>query len=112
MCDGCLGFFAVICIRIYALYKVAPHNLSLSHSHPLTHPCAGVSEGSELMPVSEKTSRALLTQRGEDGKATPTFPSFLPLEVFDDSEFDCRTPQEWLELGQPYFCLLFPQKLS
>ena len=55
---------------------------------------------SDLMPVAEKTSRALLSQRGEDGKTTPTFPSFLPLEVFDDTEYDSRTPQEWLDMGE------------
>ena len=27
------------------------------------------------------------------------FPPYLPLDVFDDGEFDCRTPQEWLDLG-------------
>ena len=27
------------------------------------------------------------------------FPPFLPLEIFDNTEFDCRTPQEWLGLG-------------
>ena len=25
---------------------------------------------------------------------------FLPLEIFDDTEYDCRTPEEWLELGR------------
>ncbi|OXU24749.1 hypothetical protein TSAR_002051 [Trichomalopsis sarcophagae] len=25
--------------------------------------------------------------------------SFLPLETFDDEEYDCRTPDEWLDLG-------------
>lgn len=29
----------------------------------------------------------------------PTFPTYLPLEVFDNTEFDCRTPAEWLQLG-------------
>ena len=59
----------------------------------------GVGDSSELMPVTEKTSRALLGQRGDDGRPVPTFPSFLPLEVFDDAELDPRTPQEWQELG-------------
>ena len=58
----------------------------------------GVAGSSDLMPVTEQTSRALLGQ-GADGRPTPTFPSFLPLEVFDDTEYDSRTPQEWLEIG-------------
>lgn len=29
----------------------------------------------------------------------PTFPTYLPLEVFDNTEFDSRTPEEWLQLG-------------
>ena len=28
------------------------------------------------------------------------FPFFLPLDVFDNTEFDCRTPQDWLALGK------------
>ena len=27
------------------------------------------------------------------------FPPFLPLEIFDNKEYDCRTPAEWLALG-------------
>lgn len=27
------------------------------------------------------------------------FPPFLPLHTFDDTEYDCRNPKEWLELG-------------
>ena len=27
------------------------------------------------------------------------FPCFLPLEVFDNTEYDCRTPEDWLALG-------------
>ena len=59
----------------------------------------GVGSSSELMPVAERTSRALLGQT-EDGRPFPTFPSFLPLEVFDDTEYDCRTPQEWVDMGE------------
>ena len=29
----------------------------------------------------------------------PGHPFFLPLEIFDNTEFDYRTPEEWLELG-------------
>ena len=28
------------------------------------------------------------------------FPAYLPLEIFDNYEYDCRTPSEWLEMGQ------------
>ncbi|RMC00001.1 hypothetical protein DUI87_23409 [Hirundo rustica rustica] len=27
------------------------------------------------------------------------FPIYLPLQVFDNDEFDCRTPEEWISLG-------------
>jgi len=29
-------------------------------------------------------------------------PALLPLEYFDDADFDCREPQEWLSLGKPW----------
>ncbi|GFO45346.1 dynein heavy chain 1, axonemal-like [Plakobranchus ocellatus] len=42
------------------------------------------------------------------------FPPYLPLSIFDNTEFDCRTPREWLKLGDmtkarhpiPSLCLL------
>lgn len=52
------------------------------------------------MPITDRTSKALLNfSGGQDGHLTPTFPSFLPLEVFDNTEFDCRTPEDWMALG-------------
>ena len=33
------------------------------------------------------------------GADTAPFPPFLPLHTFDDTEYDCRNPNEWLELG-------------
>ena len=27
------------------------------------------------------------------------FPCFLPLEIFDNTEYDCRTPDDWVQLG-------------
>lgn len=33
------------------------------------------------------------------GPDAAPFPAFLPLHIFDDTEFDCRNPNEWLELG-------------
>uniref|UniRef100_A0A452QQ45 Dynein axonemal heavy chain 1 n=1 Tax=Ursus americanus TaxID=9643 RepID=A0A452QQ45_URSAM len=29
----------------------------------------------------------------------PLFPVYLPLKVFDNEEFDCRTPSEWINMG-------------
>ncbi|NXO80241.1 DYH1 protein, partial [Sitta europaea] len=34
----------------------------------------------------------------EETKDT-VFPIYLPLKVFDNDEFDCRTPEEWILLG-------------
>lgn len=33
-----------------------------------------------------------------NGESAP-FPSFLPLHIFDDTEYDTRTPEEWVNLG-------------
>ncbi len=55
----------------------------------------------DLMPIADRTSKALLNFSGSsDGQPTPTFPSFLPMEIFDNTEFDCRLPEEWLALGE------------
>ena len=27
------------------------------------------------------------------------FPAYLPLETFDNTEYDCRLPEEWLSMG-------------
>ena len=35
-----------------------------------------------------------------DPNESAPFPSFLNLELFDDTEFDCRNPIEWIELGR------------
>ncbi|NWV01540.1 DYH1 protein, partial [Upupa epops] len=32
-------------------------------------------------------------------KKDPVFPTYLPLQVFDNTEYDCRTPEEWISLG-------------
>ncbi|XP_063071051.1 dynein axonemal heavy chain 1 [Engraulis encrasicolus] len=29
----------------------------------------------------------------------PTVSNYLPLEIFDNEEYDCRTPQDWMALG-------------
>ena len=56
----------------------------------------------ELMPVSDCTAQALSYSAGDE-HPTPVFPSYLPLEVFDNTEFECRTPEEWVELGMSLF---------
>ncbi|XP_069500104.1 dynein axonemal heavy chain 1 [Ambystoma mexicanum] len=37
-----------------------------------------------------------------DTKKGPPLDIYLPLEVFDDEEYDCRTPSEWLSLGNEF----------
>ncbi|NXX19804.1 DYH1 protein, partial [Podargus strigoides] len=32
-------------------------------------------------------------------KKDPVFPIYLPLKIFDNDEYDCRTPEEWILLG-------------
>ncbi|XP_066265764.1 dynein axonemal heavy chain 1-like isoform X1 [Branchiostoma lanceolatum] len=27
------------------------------------------------------------------------FPAYLPLDIFDNTEYDCRTPEEWIKMG-------------
>ena len=34
-----------------------------------------------------------------DSENPAPFPPYLSLDIFDDDEYDCRTPSEWLELG-------------
>ncbi|NWH61667.1 DYH1 protein, partial [Geococcyx californianus] len=34
-----------------------------------------------------------------DEKADLVFPIYLPLKIFDDVDYDCRTPEEWISLG-------------
>ena len=48
----------------------------------------------DLMPKGDYNMRVNLT-----GSDTAPFPPFLPLHTFDDTEYDCRNPKEWLELG-------------
>ena len=41
--------------------------------------------------------RVDLTQA--DPKNKRLYPPFLSLDIFDNTEYDCRNPQEWLNLG-------------
>ena len=54
----------------------------------------------ELMPITDRSSKALLSSSSHGDDSSPVFPSFLPLETFDNTEFDCRTPEEWIQLGK------------
>ena len=58
-------------------------------------------DSQELMPLPDGAAKALTapSSGSRGGQPSPTFPCFLPLEVFDNTEFDCRTPEEWLKLG-------------
>ena len=49
----------------------------------------------------ESNSSSLQAAAGVKGRGRPqpTFPTYLPLEVFDNTEFDCMTPEEWVQLG-------------
>uniref|UniRef100_UPI00398EE5C8 dynein axonemal heavy chain 1 isoform X2 n=1 Tax=Pristiophorus japonicus TaxID=55135 RepID=UPI00398EE5C8 len=49
----------------------------------------------KLMPRHSGPEKTLF----KSGKNEAQFTVYLPLEVFDDEEFECRTPEEWLQLG-------------
>ncbi|KAL0978572.1 hypothetical protein UPYG_G00172390 [Umbra pygmaea] len=46
-----------------------------------------------LMPRHQSSEQHVTTPQD------PPVSNYLPLEVFDNEEFDCRTPQDWLALG-------------
>lgn len=49
----------------------------------------------DLMPRHQDPANMPTIEQNKD----PLFPVYLPLETFDDEEYDCRTPEEWLSLG-------------
>ncbi|XP_067855101.1 dynein axonemal heavy chain 1 [Heptranchias perlo] len=49
----------------------------------------------KLMPCHSGPEK----NRAKSAKNPAQFTVYLPLEVFDDEEFECRTPEEWLQLG-------------
>jgi len=51
-------------------------------------------KNAELIPKTSVNMRVEI----KPGNNSP-FPCFLPLETFDNTEYDCRTPEDWLELG-------------
>ena len=50
----------------------------------------------ELMPKEVANVRVILNK---DPNNPAPFPPFLPLHIFDNEEFDCRNPDEWIALG-------------
>ncbi|XP_004631750.1 dynein heavy chain 1, axonemal [Octodon degus] len=52
-------------------------------------------DSNELMPRHPDPQNRQTIAQGHD----PLFPIYLPLKVFDNEEFDCRTPSEWLNMG-------------
>ena len=51
----------------------------------------------QLMPKQQPDFTVLLNRNDDD---PAPFPAYLPLHIFDDDEFDCRTPEEWLNMGR------------
>uniref|UniRef100_G3TQL9 Dynein axonemal heavy chain 1 n=1 Tax=Loxodonta africana TaxID=9785 RepID=G3TQL9_LOXAF len=52
-------------------------------------------DSNKLMPRHPDPQHPQTIKQGRD----PLFPIYLPLKVFDNEEFDCRTPQEWINMG-------------
>ncbi|XP_058416307.1 dynein axonemal heavy chain 1 isoform X1 [Diceros bicornis minor] len=52
-------------------------------------------DSDELMPRCPDPHHPQTIEQGHD----PLFPIYLPLKVFDNEEFDCRTPSEWINMG-------------
>ncbi|XP_072845881.2 dynein axonemal heavy chain 1 isoform X3 [Pogona vitticeps] len=52
-------------------------------------------DSNDLMPRHQDPANMPTIEQNND----PLFPVYLPLEIFDDEEYDCRTPEEWLLLG-------------
>ncbi|XP_042305771.1 dynein axonemal heavy chain 1 isoform X2 [Sceloporus undulatus] len=52
-------------------------------------------DSNELMPRHQDPANMPTIEDNKD----PLFPLYLPLKFFDDEEYDCRTPEEWLLLG-------------
>ncbi|CAK6435519.1 unnamed protein product [Pipistrellus nathusii] len=52
-------------------------------------------DSDKLMPRHPDLYHPQTIEQGND----PLFPIYLPLKVFDNEEFDCRTPSEWINMG-------------
>ncbi|XP_062843095.1 dynein axonemal heavy chain 1 [Trichomycterus rosablanca] len=52
-------------------------------------------------PVSTSPSSSASKSPGVHKTLCPPVANYLPLEIFDNEEFDCRTPEDWLALCSP-----------
>ncbi|XP_062056155.1 dynein axonemal heavy chain 1 [Lepus europaeus] len=52
-------------------------------------------DSNKLMPRHPDPQSPPTAQQGRER----VYPTYLPLKVFDNEEFDCRTPREWLNMG-------------
>ncbi|NWI86599.1 DYH1 protein, partial [Pitta sordida] len=52
-------------------------------------------DSNELMPRHYDPDNLPTIEKTKDS----VFPIYLPLKVFDNDEYDCRTPEEWISLG-------------
>ncbi|NXG64249.1 DYH1 protein, partial [Hemiprocne comata] len=53
----------------------------------------------EGIDSNELISRHCDPQNTPTIETDPVFPNYLPLEIFDDYDYDCQTPEEWILLG-------------
>lgn len=51
-----------------------------------------------LMPKDQADGVGAVKLNADRNNPAP-FPAFLPLEIFDNAEYDIRTTDEWLEMG-------------
>ncbi|XP_053933024.1 dynein axonemal heavy chain 1 [Cuculus canorus] len=52
-------------------------------------------DSNQLMPRHRKPDNMPTIEEKRD----PVFPIYLPLTIFDNDDYDCRTPEEWISLG-------------
>ena len=52
-----------------------------------------------LMPKKQLSGNNNPVHLNKDPHDPAPFPPYLPLEVFDNEEYDCRTPLDWLAMG-------------
>ncbi|XP_072521546.1 dynein axonemal heavy chain 1 [Salminus brasiliensis] len=70
--------------------QLVPRELSSEHH---TEDAYTPSSKSPCLPPSKNPCPSLAN------KPCPPVSNYLPLEIFDNEEFDCRTPEDWLALG-------------
>nr|XP_034961987.1 dynein heavy chain 1, axonemal isoform X3 [Zootoca vivipara] len=80
------------CPRKIAIERLRRLYLSLDITQLLE--MAGI-DSNELMPRHQDPDNMPTIEQRKD----PLFPIYLPLQIFDNEEYDCRTPEEWLLLG-------------